>query len=122
MIGTLMDSGIANQRAPRAPVLQIKKLRVHYATPTGDVIAVNGTDLEVLEGETIGLVGESGCGKSTMAMAVMRLVQPPGRIVSGEIRILGKDVVSMSDSELRDVRWSKIALVPQGAMNSLACL
>jgi peptide/nickel transport system ATP-binding protein len=100
-------------------VLQIKNLRVHYATPLGDVIAVNGVDLKVFEGETIGLVGESGCGKSTLAMAILRLVQPPGRIVSGQVQIHGIDVIALSEAELRQVRWSQIALIPQGAMNSL---
>jgi peptide/nickel transport system ATP-binding protein len=100
-------------------VLQIKNLRVHYATPLGDVIAVNGVDLKVFEGETIGLVGESGCGKSTLAMSILRLVQPPGRIVSGQVQIHGTDVMALSEAELRQVRWNQIALIPQGAMNSL---
>jgi len=92
---------------------------VHYATPSGDVIAVNGVNLKVFEGETLGLVGESGCGKSTLAMAILRLVQPPGRIVSGQVQIHGIDVIALSEAELRQVRWSQIALIPQGAMNSL---
>jgi peptide/nickel transport system ATP-binding protein len=100
-------------------VLQVNKLRVHYATPSGDVIAVNGVDLKVFEGETIGLVGESGCGKSTLAMAILRLVQPPGRIVSGQVQLLGIDLTALSETELRQVRWNQIALIPQGAMNSL---
>ena len=100
-------------------VLEVKNLRVHYATPLGDVIAVNGVDLKVFEGETIGLVGESGCGKSTLAMSILRLVQPPGRIVSGQVQIHGIDLISLSERELRQVRWNQIALIPQGAMNSL---
>lgn len=100
-------------------VLQVQELRVHYATPSGDVIAVNGVNLNVYEGETLGLVGESGCGKSTLAMAILRLVQPPGRIVSGQVQIHGIDVIALSEAELRQVRWSQIALIPQGAMNSL---
>jgi peptide/nickel transport system ATP-binding protein len=102
-----------------ATVLEVKNLRVHYATPLGDVIAVNGVDLQVFEGETIGLVGESGCGKSTLAMSILRLVQPPGRIVSGQVQIHGIDLLALSERELRQVRWSQIALIPQGAMNSL---
>jgi len=92
---------------------------VHYATPSGDVIAVNGVNLNVYEGETLGLVGESGCGKSTLAMSILRLVQPPGRIVSGQVQIHGIDLIALSEAELRQVRWSQIALIPQGAMNSL---
>jgi len=113
--GTNSDRETTNNTA----VLQIKNLRVHYATPLGDVIAVNGVDLTVFEGETIGLVGESGCGKSTLAMAILRLVQPPGRIVSGQVQIHGIDVIALSERELRQVRWNQIALIPQGAMNSL---
>ncbi|HEY9528193.1 MAG TPA: ABC transporter ATP-binding protein, partial [Anaerolineales bacterium] len=78
-----------------------------------------GVSLELYEGETLGLVGESGCGKSTLAMSILRLVQPPGRIVSGQVRILGIDLVRLKDAELRQVRWSQVALIPQGAMNSL---
>jgi peptide/nickel transport system ATP-binding protein len=99
--------------------LEVKNLRVHYATPTGDVIACNGVDFQVYRGETLGLVGESGCGKTTAAMGIMRLVQPPGRIVHGQVLIDGTDVIPLSEQELRQVRWSQVALIPQGAMNSL---
>jgi len=119
MTVTLNGTNSDRETTHNTAVLQIKNLRVHYATPLGDVIAVNGVDLTVFEGETIGLVGESGCGKSTLAMAILRLVQPPGRIVSGQVQIHGIDVMSLSERELRQVRWSQIALVPQGAMNSL---
>jgi oligopeptide/dipeptide ABC transporter ATP-binding protein len=100
-------------------VLEVQDLRVHYATPQGDVIAVNGVNLTIYEGETVGLVGESGCGKTTLAMAILRLVQPPGRIVGGQVRLHGTELVGLSETELRHVRWNKIALIPQGAMNSL---
>jgi oligopeptide/dipeptide ABC transporter ATP-binding protein len=113
--GTNMDRDTTRNPA----VLQVKNLRVHYATPSGDVIAVNGVNLNVYEGETLGLVGESGCGKSTLAMSILRLVQPPGRIVTGQVQIHGIDVIALSEAELRQVRWSQIALIPQGAMNSL---
>lgn len=100
-------------------VLDVKNLRVHYATPTGDVIAVNGIDFQVYPGETISLVGESGCGKTTTAMGILRLVQPPGRIVEGEVWLNGIDLCSLTEQELRRVRWTQISLIPQGAMNSL---
>ncbi len=116
---TMNPSGVPNKYGARSHVLEVRDLRVHYATPLGDVIAVNGVSLDVYEGETLGLVGESGCGKSTLAMSILRLVQPPGRIVSGQVRILGNDLVKLSDAELRQVRWSQVALIPQGAMNSL---
>jgi peptide/nickel transport system ATP-binding protein len=83
------------------------------------VIAANDITFDVYESELIGLIGESGCGKTTTAMAILRLVQPPGRIVDGKIVINGKDLVPLNDKELRKVRWREMALVPQGAMNSL---
>jgi len=100
-------------------VLDVRNLRVHYATPLGDVIAVNGVYFKVYRGETLGLVGESGCGKTTAAMAVLRLVQPPGRIVEGQVWLNGVDMVALSERELRQMRWRQAALIPQGAMNSL---
>jgi peptide/nickel transport system ATP-binding protein len=119
MTATLNGTNTDRKTTSNATVLEVKNLRVHYATPLGDVIAVNGVDLKVLEGETIGLVGESGCGKSTLAMSILRLVQPPGRIVSGQVQIHGIDLIALSERELRQVRWNQIALIPQGAMNSL---
>jgi len=120
MTVTLNWTSTGGNGADRGPVLQVKNLRIHYATPTGDVIAVNGAYLEVFEGETVGLVGESGCGKTTLAMGILRLVQPPGRIVHGQVLINGTDVTALNESELRQqVRWRQLALIPQGAMNSL---
>ena len=119
MTVTLNLTNSDRDAARNTVVLQVEKLRVHYATPLGDVIAVNGVDLKVFERETIGLVGESGCGKSTLAMSILRLVQPPGRIVSGRVQIHGTDLMALSEEELRQVRWNQIALIPQGAMNSL---
>ena len=100
-------------------VLDVRNLRVHYATPGGDVIAVNGVSFDVRQGEILGLVGESGCGKSTVAMSILRLVQPPGRIVSGQVVLNGTDLLGLSQRQLNRVRWRDIALIPQGAMNSL---
>ncbi len=100
--------------------LDVQDLHVHYQTPEGDVIAVNGIHFRVYQGELVGLVGESGCGKTTAAMGIFRLVQPPGRIMGGQVMLNGEtDIVSLSNRDLRKVRWTQIALVPQGAMNSL---
>jgi oligopeptide/dipeptide ABC transporter ATP-binding protein len=100
--------------------LEVRDLQVHYETPEGDVIAVNNASFNLYRGELLGLVGESGCGKTTAAMGILRLVQPPGRIVGGEVLLQGKvDITKLEKQELRNVRWAKIALVPQGAMNSL---
>jgi oligopeptide/dipeptide ABC transporter ATP-binding protein len=103
----------------RESVLQVKDLRIHYETPRGAVIAVNGISFDVKRGETLGLVGESGCGKTTTGMGILRLVQPPGRIVGGQVLINGTDMLKLKGAELRDMRWSQAALIPQGAMNSL---
>lgn len=103
----------------RSVVLDVQGLKVYYATPTGDVKAVDGVDFQVHQGEIVGLVGESGCGKTTTAMAILRLVQPPGRIVEGSVMLDGTDVAQLRDQGLRSFRWSKMALIPQGAMNSL---
>ncbi len=115
----MMATEKVNQATNGDMVLDVRNLRVHYATPLGDVIACNGINFEVYRGETLGLVGESGCGKTTAAMGVLRLVQPPGRIVGGQVLLNGADLVAMNDEELRQARWRLAALIPQGAMNSL---
>ena len=101
------------------PVLKVRDLRVYYETPKGDVLAVDGIDFDLFEGETLGLVGESGSGKSTAAMGILQLITPPGRIVDGEVTLEGRNLLSMSEEALRGIRWIKLALIPQGAMNSL---
>ncbi|MEZ4640364.1 MAG: ABC transporter ATP-binding protein [Caldilineaceae bacterium] len=103
----------------RKVVLEINDLKVYYATPTGNVRAVDNVSFKVYQGEIVGLVGESGCGKTTTAMAILRLVQPPGRIVGGEILLDGINLATLQGTDLRAVRWDKLALIPQGAMNSL---
>src|SRR5437868_2331768 len=80
-------------------VLEVKDLRVHYGAAGGAVIAVNGIDFGVRKGEILGLVGESGSGKSTVAMAILRLLQPPGRIVSGAVRIMGTDMLALTERQ-----------------------
>lgn len=100
-------------------VLDVQDLKIYYETPKGDVKAVDGIDFELYEGEILGLVGESGCGKSTAAMGVLKLVVPPGRIVSGQIKLGDVDLLQLPEIELRKMRWTKLALIPQGAMNSL---
>ncbi len=117
--GESIDVPGVNGAAERDLVLQVRDLRVHYATPQGDVIAVNGVSFGVRRGEILGLVGESGCGKTTAAMAILRLVQPPGRVISGKVLLNGTDLLALDERQLAQVRWRDIALIPQGAMNSL---
>jgi peptide/nickel transport system ATP-binding protein len=102
-----------------APVLTVRDLCVYYETPKGDVLAVDGISFDLYKGETLGLVGESGSGKSTAAMGILQLVTPPGRIADGDVILEGYNLLKMPENALRRLRWSKLALIPQGAMNSL---
>src|SRR3972149_5277355 len=102
-----------------SPVLQVNGLRVSYYTDAGRAIALDGVNLTLAAGEKLGLVGESGSGKSTMALAMMRMIKPPGRIEAGQVIVDGVDLRSLADEEMLKARLSKIAYIPQGAMNSL---
>jgi peptide/nickel transport system ATP-binding protein len=99
-------------------VLEVRDLRVEYGTQQGPVPAVRGADLRIDPGETLGLAGESGCGKSTIAHAILRLL-PEGTTVTGEVRLDGEDVLGMTFGRLRAVRWDEAAIVFQGAMHAL---
>jgi peptide/nickel transport system ATP-binding protein len=100
-------------------VLRVEGLEVHYRTPRGPVKAVNGVSFTLKAGERLGLIGESGSGKTTMGTALMRLTRPPGRIVGGQVYLNGRDLLGVPERELRRIRMREIALVPQGAMSSL---
>ena len=99
-------------------VLELRDLHITYRSERGDVPAVRGVDLTIEPGETVGLAGESGCGKSTIAGAVLRLL-PPGTRIEGEILLGGSDVATMPADRLRAVRWTSAAIVFQGALHSL---
>ena len=101
------------------PVLQVVDLRVSYYTDAGRAIALDGVTLSLNPGEKLGLVGESGSGKSTMALAMMRMIKPPGRIEGGQVIVDGTDLTRLTDQEMLRARLSRIAYIPQGAMNSL---
>jgi peptide/nickel transport system ATP-binding protein len=103
----------------RPPILEITDLQVQFPTPRGPFTAVDGVSLQLGSGERLGLIGESGSGKSTLALALMRLIKPPARIVSGHIVFDGVDLLSLSEDQMRERRLADIALVTQGAMNSL---
>jgi len=92
---------------------------VGYSSGDGRVTAVDGINLEVVEGEVFGLAGESGCGKTTAMLSIMQLLPPAGRILGGKIIFDNKDLVGLSDRELRKIRWKSISMIFQGAMNAL---
>ena len=112
-----MSEGEANGAG--APILVVEDLRVAYDTLAGPAMAVDGVSFSLKAGERLGLIGESGSGKTTMAMALLRLIRAPGRIVKGRVLLDGRDILTMSVGELREARLRDIALVPQGAMSSL---
>ncbi|MBI1297539.1 ATP-binding cassette domain-containing protein [bacterium] len=100
-------------------VLEVKNLFVSYVTPRGQVKAVNGVSFFLRAGERMGLVGESGSGKTTTALSLLRLLQPPAEIQGGQVLLDGVDLLRLSEAEMRRARFAEIALIPQGAMNSL---
>ena len=101
-------------------VLEVEDLRTYFRTRWGTVKAVDGISFDLRKGETLGIVGESGCGKSVTMLSLMRLIpEPPGRIVSGKIILDGEDLVQLSEKELGNIRGSKIALIIQDPMTSL---
>ena len=103
-----------------ATLLEVKDLKTHFFTMDGVVKAVDGVSYDIEEGETLGLVGESGCGKSVSALSVMRLIpNPPGEIVSGEILLDGEDILKVDMEDMRNIRGAKISMVFQEPMTSL---
>lgn len=115
----LSAAASASAGFPPEGVLEIRNLQVVYETADGTVKAVDDVSFAIQRGERMGLIGESGSGKTTMATAVMRLTKPPAYIVGGQILLDGQDLLSLSDEELRKLRLKEIALMPQAAMNSL---
>ena len=101
------------------PLLRIEGLRTVFRSSMGEIAAVDGVDLDVPRGRTLGIVGESGCGKSMLSLSVMRLVPPPGRIAAGRVLLEGRNLLDLSAAEMRDVRGSRVAMIFQEPMTSL---
>ena len=101
-------------------ILEVRGLRTHFETERGIVRAVDGVDLQVGAGRTVGVVGESGCGKSVLALSILRLVpSPPGRIAGGEILLNGRNLLALSEEEMRKIRGREISMIFQEPMTSL---
>lgn len=101
------------------PLLEVKNLKTRFTTDEGTFLAVDDVSFEVNSGEVLGIVGESGCGKSVTSLSIMRLIQKPGLIESGEILFQGKNLLKVSDSEMRSIRGNEIAMIFQEPMTSL---
>lgn len=107
-------------KTDKKPLLEVKNLKTHFFTEDGVVHAVDGVDFEVYPGEILGLVGESGCGKSVTSLSVMRLVSPPGKVLDGEVLLDDVDLLKLSESEMMKVRGNRISMIfqqPQTALN-----
>ena len=100
-------------------VLEVKNLKTYFFTDEGIVKAVDDVSFSVEKGKTLGLVGESGCGKSVTAMSISRLISPPGRIVDGKVLLNGRDLVHLSDQEMRQVRGAQISMMFQEPISAL---
>jgi oligopeptide/dipeptide ABC transporter ATP-binding protein len=116
----MKDSGHKDKHLESPALLEVRNLRTHFFLPEGVVRAVDNVSFQVEEGEIVGLVGESGCGKSVTALSILGLIQtPPGRIVSGEILFQGKDLRKMPPEQLRKIRGDRISMIFQEPMTSL---
>lgn len=104
----------------QAPLLEVKNLKTYFYTEDGTVRAVDGVDFSIYPGEVLGIVGESGCGKSVTSLSIMRLISVPGKIVEGEINFDGKNLVTATEEEMMQVRGNRISMIfqqPQSALN-----
>src|SRR5919108_5798321 len=100
-------------------LLEVRDLQTYFKTRAGEVRAVDGVSFDVEKGEMLGIVGESGCGKSVTVLSIMGLVQPPGRVVQGSAHFEGRDLVKLSGRQLEDIRGRDIGMIFQDPMTSL---
>jgi peptide/nickel transport system ATP-binding protein len=100
-------------------ILSIVNLAAYYQTPTEPVKAVDGVSFDVAENEIFGIAGESACGKSTLALTMIKLLKPPAYIVGGQVLFKGTDIINMPVRDLRKIRWKEISYIPQSSMNAL---
>jgi len=100
-------------------LLEVRDLKTYFFTTKGPVKAVDGVSFEVGRAEALGLAGESGCGKTTAALSILRLLQSPGRTIEGKVIFEGEDLLEKSEEEMQAIRWKKISIIFQGAMNAL---
>ncbi|HOK20500.1 MAG TPA: ATP-binding cassette domain-containing protein, partial [Thermosynergistes sp.] len=100
-------------------ILSVKDLKIHYATKRGLLKAVDGVTFSVAKSQNLGLVGESGCGKTTAAKSILRLLPKNASIAGGEILLKGRDLTKLPLEEIRRLRWQEVSMVPQSAMNAL---
>jgi peptide/nickel transport system ATP-binding protein len=110
---------VATDPPSRDPLVSIEELAVEYVTSSRVVRAVDGVSLTIGRGEIVGLAGESGCGKSTMANAIMQMLRPPARVAAGKVVFDGQDLSGLSEEQLRRFRWRNVSMVFQSAMNAL---
>jgi peptide/nickel transport system ATP-binding protein len=100
-------------------LLEVENLKIYFMTRRGPAKAVDNIGFTIEKNETLGLIGESGCGKTTIAMSLMKFIKPPGKIVGGSIRYMGNDIVPMTDEQIRQLRGKEISIVRQEAQNAL---
>jgi peptide/nickel transport system ATP-binding protein len=115
---SLMEQPVVIRTSPPA-LLELRQLTVDYGTGEKRARAVDGIDLEIREGEILGLAGESGCGKTTVGNAILQILRPPGRITGGSVMFRGEDLVGWDDEAMRRFRWRNVSMVFQSAMNAL---
>ncbi len=110
---------LPKQADPDAPLLVVENLRTYFTLSSGVVKAVDGVSFELHDGEALGIAGESGCGKTTTALSLLRLLPPNARVVEGSVKLFGIDLAQKSENALRRYRWREISVIFQGAMNAL---